>query len=85
MSTMQNCSIYHCKIIIHLVLPTTEKEKNSRTSEEEWGFQQVNTWLKKKNFVWLCQVLVQCVVQNVGSSFPSRDQTWAPCIGSTES
>ena len=52
----------------------------------------------KKNiylFIWLCQVLVASGIfscsmwdlqlRHVGSSSLTRDQTWAPCIGSTES
>ena len=58
MSIIQNCSIYHCIIIIHLVLPTREKEKNSRTSQEGWGFQRVNMWLKKKKNFFFCFFLV---------------------------
>ena len=47
-------------------------------------------------FIWLCQVLLAaCGIFNcslltlscshVGSSSLTQDQTWAPCIGSSES
>ena len=55
-------------------------------------------WGLKKNylFIWLHQVLIAACgiflvagglfqLRSVGSSSPTRDRTWAPCIGSVES